>query len=174
MPNQSLHIITLVKVIYIIIGEKYENILFGDELIRNLYTNILPKLGLVSIRDLFYYIEANLDLNKSQIEKILLINKENPMLYEQKEVIKLNRIFAYLIFPLKDIIRYISQTIEIEFTQGKEIFYEEVRNREKWIRRLKNERIRVDEIPIDSEGCLDENEIQLKIDIYKEDDNIYE
>lgn len=174
MPNQSLHIITLVKVIYIIIGEKYENILFGDELIRNLYTNILSKLGLVSIRDLFYYIEANLDLNKSQIEKILLINKENPMLYEQKEVIKLNRIFAYLIFPLKDIIRYISQTIEIEFTQGKEIFYEEVRNREKWIRRLKNERIRVDEIPIDSEGCLDENEIQLKIDIYKEDDNIYE
>lgn len=103
-----------------------------------------------------------------------MINKENPMLYEQKEVIKLNRIFAYLIFPLKDIVRYISQTIEIEFTQGKEIFYEEVRNNEKWIRRLKNEKTRVEEILIDSDGCLNEDEIQLKIDIYKEDDNVNE
>lgn len=127
----------MIKVIYLILGEDL-NLINDDDIIENLYKNVLPKINVNTLKDLFLnYIEENLDVDRKRIDELIKISTLHPEIYDQKVIIQKNRPLSYLCFALKDIYKYLTNIVDKKYTNGNEVYYEEIRNVIKKVEKLK-------------------------------------
>lgn len=116
LKTNDQNICDLMKIIYLITGEKFEDIP-NENLFENLYQKILPKLKISSISNIFYLLSENLFINhickelsipEENIYRIIEILKENKNLYDIKHIKTISVGFSFIIFILKEIVNYIS------------------------------------------------------------------
>ncbi len=70
-------------------------------------------------------------MNRTQIEKLIVLTEKYPKLFNTSELIKINRAMSYLSFVFKDIKEYVTKKTD----DG--VFYEEIRFVKRRIKLLK-------------------------------------
>jgi hypothetical protein len=130
--EQNEKVLETIKLIYIIIGEEYENKYEGQDLISHLYNTILPKYNINSVSDLFLtIIIKELDMSREQIEKFIRIVNENSKILNPGDLSKINRPFSNICYPLKEIYEYVTKEVnhnEFHIENDDVVYFEEIRN----------------------------------------------